>query len=257
VNEATPSEIAKALGVTGLTFRNWLRAQKAAGHPILVRHEYRTRYRFTSEEAALLIAEYRSGRGAASVALRGSADTTRGTGRRPSTGGSPRGRRHLPKSFAQPELKRAGFVGWTTWPQLRSSRYSTVPHGPGVYVVYRPSAEAPTFVHPSPAGWFKGDDPSVPEARLLDEWVRGAQVVYIGKADALRQRLVAFGRFGVGQPVGHCGGRLIWHLTDADGLLVAWHEITWGETARDYERRLLAAFAETHNGRRPFANLTG
>jgi hypothetical protein len=32
---------------------------------------------------------------------------------------------------------------------------------------------------------------------------------------------------------------------------------TWDEAARDYERRLLAAFAEQHDGRRPFANLTG
>jgi hypothetical protein len=31
----------------------------------------------------------------------------------------------------------------------------------------------------------------------------------------------------------------------------------WDETARDYERRLLAAFARRHEGRRPFANLTG
>ena len=82
-------------------------------------------------------------------------------------------------------------------------------------------------------------------------------MVYIGKADILRRRLAQFGRFGVGEPVAHRGGRLIWQLADADHLLVAWHEITWGEAARDYERRLLAAFAEMHHGRRPFANLTG
>ena len=40
-------------------------------------------------------------------------------------------------------------------------------------------------------------------------------------------------------------------------LLVAWHEINWAKAARDYERRLLGAFAEQHGGRRPFANLTG
>lgn len=83
------------------------------------------------------------------------------------------------------------------------------------------------------------------------------QVVYIGKADVLRRRLTQFGQFGAGEPVGHRGGRLIWQLADAGDLLVAWHEITWGEAARDYERRLLAAFAEQRSGRRPFANLTG
>jgi hypothetical protein len=56
---------------------------------------------------------------------------------------------------------------------------------------------------------------------------------------------------------GHRGGRLIWQLADADELLVAWRSITWDEAARDFERRLLAAFAEQHDGRRPFANLTG
>jgi hypothetical protein len=48
-----------------------------------------------------------------------------------------------------------------------------------------------------------------------------------------------------------------WQLADADDLLVAWHEITWAEAAREYERRLLRAFVEQHDGRRPFANLTG
>jgi hypothetical protein len=48
------------LGVSGLTFRNWLRAQKAAGHPLLADHTYRTRYRFTPDEAAQLVAEYGS-----------------------------------------------------------------------------------------------------------------------------------------------------------------------------------------------------
>jgi hypothetical protein len=139
----------------------------------------------------------------------------------------------------------------------RDLEYSPIPPMPGAYVIYRPASASPAFVLPSPGGWFKGEDPTVPEARLRSEVVAGAQVVYIGKADVLRRRLAQFGRFGVGEPVGHRGGRLIWQLADADDLLVAWHEITWDEAAHDYERRLLAAFAEMHNGRRPFANLIG
>ena len=61
VDEVTPNEIAKSLGVTGLDFRNWLRAQKALGHAVLAGHEYRTLYRFTPAEAAQLAAEYRAG----------------------------------------------------------------------------------------------------------------------------------------------------------------------------------------------------
>jgi hypothetical protein len=81
----------------------------------------------------------------------------------------------------------------------------------------------PTFVQPSPAGWFKGEDPSVPDARLRIQWVQGAHVLYIGKADLLRRRLAQFARFGAGEPVGTSGGRRIWQLADADDLLVAWH----------------------------------
>ena len=57
VDEVTPNEIAKSLGVTGLEFRNWLRAQKAPGHALLAGHEYRARYRFTSAEAVQLAAD--------------------------------------------------------------------------------------------------------------------------------------------------------------------------------------------------------
>jgi hypothetical protein len=54
----TPNEIAKRLGVSGLRFRNWLRAQKVASHPLLASHEYRTRYLFTTREADQLAAEF-------------------------------------------------------------------------------------------------------------------------------------------------------------------------------------------------------
>ncbi len=93
----------------------------------------------------------------------------------------------------------------------------------------------------------------------------GAHVVYIGKADyrkrrrpveALRKRLDEYARFGAGENIGHQGGRFIWQLADSAELLVAWHEITWGEKPRCYEKRLLRHFGELHGGRRPFANLT-
>lgn len=256
VHEVTPNEIAKTLGVTGLTFRNWLRAQKAAGHALVAGHEYRTRYRFTPDEAAQLIAEYRSSKGAVPDRSTAPVAPARRKGGSAATASPPK-RAPLPRSFSRTALESAGFVGWATWPKLRLSDYFPIPALPGTYVVYRPTAVFPTFVHPSPAGWFKGEDPTVPETRLRSEWVEGARVVYIGKADVLRRRLTQFGQFGAGEPVGHRGGRLIWQLADADDLLVAWHEITWAEVARDYERRLLRAFAEQHDGRRPFANLTG
>jgi hypothetical protein len=256
VDGVTPNGIARTLGVTGLTFRNWLRAQKAAEHPIVAGHEYRTRYRLTPDEAAQLITEYRSSIGTAPASpTMPSAPAARRV--RSATTGGPSMRPPLPTSFLRTALERAGFVGWATWRKLRLSDYAAILSVPGAYVVYRPTGTFPTFVQPSPAGWFKGEDPTVPEERLQSEWVEGARVVHIGKADVLRRRLSQFGRFGAGEAVGHRGGRLIWQLADADKLLVAWHAVTWDEAARDYERRLLAAFVEQHDGRRPFANLTG
>ena len=63
VDEVTPNEIARTLGVTGLTFRNWLRSEKVAGHPLLAGHAYRTRYHFTRREADQLTTEYRASGG--------------------------------------------------------------------------------------------------------------------------------------------------------------------------------------------------
>lgn len=59
----TPNELAKALSISGLQFRCWLRARKAAGHPLLARHVKHQPYQFTAEQARTLIAEFRSGDG--------------------------------------------------------------------------------------------------------------------------------------------------------------------------------------------------
>lgn len=53
--------MARALGITGLQFRNWLRAGAAAGHPLLASHQHGARWEFTREEADQLMAEYREG----------------------------------------------------------------------------------------------------------------------------------------------------------------------------------------------------
>ena len=162
-----------------------------------------------------------------------------------------------PESFDRAGLETAGFVGWGAWDELRTSKLEAVPQGPGAYVVFRASRAVPTFLPTSPAGHFKDRDPSVPIERLEAEWVDGAPVIYIGKADVLRRRLHQYARFGAGELVGHWGGRLIWQLADSKEILVAWHALATTETARSFERRLLLRFAALYEGRRPFANLTG
>jgi hypothetical protein len=163
----------------------------------------------------------------------------------------------LPTSFLRPDLEAAGFVGWRTWDELRADRFVQIRSGPGVYVIYRHSATDPEFLDVNPGGHFKRRDPTVDVAALEAKWVPGAHVVYIGKADVAAKRLKQFARFGAGEPIGHWGGRYIWQLADSDALLVAWHAITWSESPREYEKRLLALFGELGDGRRPFANLIG
>ncbi len=153
-------------------------------------------------------------------------------------------------------LASAGFAGFVRFSELPVVQ---VPHGPGVYVIVRQDDRAPQFLPFSPAGRFKGKDPSVSRARLEAEWVDGARIVYIGKAAGgvsgrrgLRKRLDEFRRFGAGEPIGHWGGRLIWQLGESESLLVCW-KLTAGDPGST-ETSMIADFAAVY-GCRPFANL--
>ena len=162
-------------------------------------------------------------------------------------------------SWTREGLQAFGFRGFVTFAALPGV---DVPRAPGVYCVLRPSAAAPVFLSHSPAGHFKGEDPTVSIADLQSQWVDGAHVVYIGKANqgatgtrGLRKRLDEYRAFGAGRPVGHRGGKRIWQLADSAELLVAW-KTTVDEAATTTELELLAAFRQAY-GRLPFANMRG
>lgn len=155
-------------------------------------------------------------------------------------------------------LKDRGFHGFIRFDELP---HSNVPSEPGVYVVLRDSAEPVRFREESPAGAFKGREPSVSLQRLGAKWIDDAVVVYIGKAGTaksahgLRRRLDQYRRHGLGENVGHWGGRYIWQLDDAADLRIAWRCCEEGTDAAAVESGLLREFAEDHSGRLPFANL--
>jgi len=149
-----------------------------------------------------------------------------------------------------------GFSGPATIAELCRTRCAGVPTNAGIYLIERKSLEKPVFVD-STGGRFKGKDPNYSSEVVRSNWVDDAQIVYIGKAAGkrgLKMRLTQLIDFGCGKPVGHRGGRLLWHLQDNKELLVRWRVYATDE-ADHAETAAIADFKESHHGARPFANL--
>ena len=158
------------------------------------------------------------------------------------------------------EMKDAGFQGFCTVESLMANGCAAVPDQPGVYFVLWLQDSAPEFLQQSPAGEFKGRNPSVPVDTLQGKWVQGSKAIYIGSAgggesDAtLQSRIKDCMKAGQGRPVADCGEELIWQIRDCQQLQVCW--VTSGkDNPRNLETSLLVLF-ETTYGRHPFANLT-
>ena len=151
--------------------------------------------------------------------------------------------------FSRRNLEKSGFTGWLP---LEAIRTSACPTTGGVYIIILDSVDPVAFAERSCGGWFKGKDPTVTWEALTANWVDGAEVVYIGKADQLRRRLIQYADFGAGKPVGHWGGRLIWQLPFQDRLIVGWKE-TPGRIPVEVEAELIASFRQIY-GKPPFAN---
>jgi len=157
-------------------------------------------------------------------------------------------------------LEQAGFRGFLRVRELRETELAAVPAERGVYVFLRDTTSAPSFLTRSTGGRHHrdGQDPSVSIDALVDAWVPGSSIVYIGKAGRaggksnLRSRLGTCLRFGAGKPVPHWGGRYIWQLADAEELVVCW-ALTGEREPAILEGVMLIAFEHSY-GKRPFAN---
>lgn len=150
-----------------------------------------------------------------------------------------------------------GFSDPITIEELRRTRYFGVPKTPGVDLVMQTSNSAPRFLANSTGGWFKRKDPSYHTSVVHENWVDGARVIYVGMTRArkgLRGRLCQFFDFGAGKPVGHRGGRLLWHLENSGQLLVRW-KMCGANEADTAETAAIAGFKAVYGGKRPFANM--
>ena len=153
-------------------------------------------------------------------------------------------------------LESAGFVGFQATVTLQLDRCERVPIERGVYVVTRDPEYPPQFRAKSPAGHYRGGDPTLPVEALSERWIAGATVLYIGVAPGtgvralLQQRIKRTVRFGGGADIAHPGGAALWQLEGSMQLRFAWK--TLDEDPQPLAEALLAEFVARH-GRAPFA----
>lgn len=155
------------------------------------------------------------------------------------------------------ELDKALLTGFT---QGRNIGYycnnlKDIPQEPGVYAIVKHPDSPTIFLENGTGGFFKGENPNVPLAELQSNWVEDSSILYIGKASNLRNRLSQYFRFGQGKNIGHKGGRYIWQLSCANDFIVYWKP-TPNTDPDAVETELIQFFKQSHNGMRPFANLT-
>ena len=154
-------------------------------------------------------------------------------------------------------LEAAGFVGFSAVATLQLDRCERVPVERGVYVVVRDPSHPLGFRAKSPAGFYRGVDPTLSLETLTKRWVDGASVMYIGIAAGsgvralLQQCIKRTVRFGGGAAIAHPGGATLWQLEGSTQLRFAWKVVD--DDPRPQAGKLVAEFVARH-GRTPFAH---
>jgi len=150
-------------------------------------------------------------------------------------------------------LYENGFRGFKSVEELRNDT-SIVPNEQGVYLVLNLNLNNTNFIEKGVGGFFKGMDPNVTIEELHNNFIDNSLVVYIGKANSLRQRIKQYLNFGRGKNVGHRGGRYIWQIEHNCELIFCW-KVIQNEDPREAEKDLIRAYKKQFGGQRPFANL--
>lgn len=72
-------------------------------------------------------------------------------------------------------IKNQSFNGFKTIAKLRASKLTGVPQSPGVYLILKNHITKPQFLANSPAGWFKGQNPTISPVELRKHWINRLQ----------------------------------------------------------------------------------
>lgn len=143
-----------------------------------------------------------------------------------------------------------------------------IPKMSGVYfVIIPPIFNLESFIYPGTGGYYKGNDPNIPIEDLKDKWVKGADILYIGRAGGVRangkpyttdlktriRTLLNFGNMN--DKAAHWGGRYLWQYANSRELLVYWYVCKDDENAVLLEKRLINDFKGQY-GKIPFANIS-
>lgn len=165
-------------------------------------------------------------------------------------------------TYSSGSLRAYGFEGfvplrdWNEAFALRPDRSDVE----GIYVVVREAVLLPAFNEenhrkPRPKIWSADE--------VAARWVHGVHALYFGKGPlrapngrrrhGLARRITELQKHGYRGGANHYGGKLLWQIDDADGLLVAWKALAEGESA-EVESGLIRGF-DRIMGRQPFANV--
>jgi hypothetical protein len=154
------------------------------------------------------------------------------------------------------DLEKAGFQGFYSIDRMRGSILGKVPTEPGIYAVINPDPGPVSFLKANPASPHKGKDPTVPVKKLKSKWVDDTDILYIGKAQELRQRIGQYLNSGIGvSDLAHWGGTYIWQIDGSENLLIAWLT-SRGTPPEKMEAEWMDRFKSEH-GCWPFANIQG